>query len=137
MEDLTGKLCTLLCLLSGQRAQVVPALDTRFMVAEKSRYVFDVRKILKTTKPSKHIPPLEFFGFPEEENLCVVRCLDEYISRTHVMRDIVCMPDEEEDRMTRTTRMLRTTRRKAFRSHSSSATHLPMDWCPLPQRHVT
>ena len=98
MEDLTGKLCTLLCLLSGQRAQVVPALDTRFMVAEKSRYVFDVRKILKTTKPSKHIPPLEFFAFPEEENLCVVRCLDEYISRTHVMRDIVSMPDEEEDK---------------------------------------
>ena len=96
MEDLTGKLCTLLCLLSGQRAQIVPALDTRFMVAEVSRYVFDVRKILKTTKPSKHIPPLEFLAFPEEENLCIVRCLDEYLGRTDAMREIVCMVDEDE-----------------------------------------
>ena len=96
MADLTGKLCTLLCLLSGQRAQVVPALDTQFMLAEKSRYIFDVRKILKPTKPSKHIPPLEFFVFPEEEKLCIVKCLDEYLSRTHVMREIVGMVDGDD-----------------------------------------
>ena len=96
MVDLKGKLCTLLCLLNGQRAQLAPALDTRFMVAETSRYIFDMRKILKPTKPSKHIPPLEFFAFPEEEKLCIVRCLDEYLSRTHVMREIVGMVDGDE-----------------------------------------
>ena len=87
LEVLTKKLVTLLCLLSGSRAQMVPALDLHHMLVDPSgRYVFNIRQLIKTSKPGRHIAPLEFWSFPHEKKLCVVDCLDEYITRTVSIR---------------------------------------------------
>ena len=87
LEVLTKKLVTLLCLLSGSRAQMIPALDLHQMHIDPSyRYVFNIRQIIKTSKPGRHIAPLEFLSFPHEQKLCVVNCLDTYIARTTSIR---------------------------------------------------
>jgi hypothetical protein len=87
LEVHTKKLVTLLCLLSGSRAQVVPALDLNNVFIDPSfRYVFNIRQLIKTSKPGRHIAPLEFRSFPHEKKLCIIDCLDAYITRTASIR---------------------------------------------------
>ena len=83
----TKKLCTLLCLLSGQRAQAIPALtlDMCYRNPEGTEYVLYIDRIMKTSKPGHHVKPIELIAFPEQE-LCIVNCLDEYINRTTSLR---------------------------------------------------
>ena len=88
LEMLTKKLCTLLCLLSGQRAQAIPALtlDMCYRDPVGSEYVIYVDRVMKTTKPGHHVKPLELMAFPLEPTLCIVGCLDEYVARTSKLR---------------------------------------------------
>ena len=89
LEDLTKKLCTLLCLLSGQRAQAIPALTLNMCYRDpiSAEYILYVDKIMKTSTPNNHVQPLELEAFPEDPKLCIVRCLDEYIDRTGHLRE--------------------------------------------------
>ncbi len=88
LEVLTKKLCTLLCLLSGNRAQVVPALGLNqcYIDPKGDRFVFNIRQIMKTSTPYRHMEPLEFLAFPHEQKLCIVHCLKEYVARITPIR---------------------------------------------------
>ena len=33
-----------------------------------------------------HLKPVEFLAYPEDEKLCVIKCLQEYIKKTQVLR---------------------------------------------------
>ena len=61
LEILTKKLCTLLCLLSGQRAQAIPALtlDMCYRNPEATEYILYIDRIMKTSKPGHHVKPME------------------------------------------------------------------------------
>ena len=59
--DLTTKLSTLLCLLSGQRCQTVHKLDIDFIQEFDGNYLITVREKLKQTRPGKHLELLEFY----------------------------------------------------------------------------
>ena len=87
LEMLTKKLCTLLCLLSGQRSQSMHVLKVKKSVYNHGTYAFYIDKVIKTTKPGNHQKPLEFREFPYNEKLCVVNCLHEYIKRTELIRE--------------------------------------------------
>lgn len=87
LELLTKKLATLLCLLSGQRAQTIGALSLNHHHGTKEQHVFYIPKILKTTRPNNHQEPLCFLKFPEDERICVVNCLETYIQRTENIRE--------------------------------------------------
>ena len=86
LEMLTKKLATLLCFLSGQRAQTITALSLEFCHREKLSVTFYIASILKNTRPGKHQQPLVFQKF-EESKICVLECLNEYIRRTELIRE--------------------------------------------------
>jgi len=87
LEILTKKLCTMLCLLSGQRSQSIGQLklDKSAYSIETMTFYFDT--ILKTSRPGKHQQPLIFKAFKENENLCIINCLQEYRQRTDLVRE--------------------------------------------------
>ena len=51
LEDLTKKLCTLLCLLNSQRCQTIASLDLNFSDHSSKKFTFAINKVMKTTKP--------------------------------------------------------------------------------------
>ena len=89
LELLTKKLVMLLCLLRGQRSQSIHANQTNYMKFSNNKYICYIPKILKTTKPGKHLAPSEFYKFPNNSKLCVVSCIDEYMKRTNPIRNIM------------------------------------------------
>ena len=86
LGTLTGKLATLLCILSGQRAQTIVNLHINLMEVADEEVVFFNPVILKTTTPSSHQKPLVFQSFPHNNKLCVVGCLGNYIQRVRHIR---------------------------------------------------
>ena len=86
LEHLTKKLCTLLCLLSGQRCQTIASLDLNFSDQSSENFTFAINKVIKTAKPDKHQEPTEYFSHQQNEKLCVLNCLREYIRRTKLIR---------------------------------------------------
>ena len=86
LKDLSMKTTFLLCLLSGQRCQTIKSLDIDHMNVLPDRYIFHINSKVKQTRPGKHVQPLEFIAYPNEEKLYVVRHLNEYIRKTSVFR---------------------------------------------------
>ena len=89
MEDLTKKLCTLLCSLNNQRCQAIPSLDLNFNDHSSEKFTFAINKVMETTKPGKHEQPIEYYSYQENEKLCVVNCLREYKRWTELIRENV------------------------------------------------
>ena len=86
LKQLTLKLTTLLCLLTGQRNQTIHSLDIKYMHEEDERIIFFIPTILKTTKPNSHLEPLELRRFHDDEALCVVTHILLYIDVTAEVR---------------------------------------------------
>ena len=86
LKWLSFRLASLLCILSGQRAQTIGAIHLDYMLIEDHRCICYIPEILKVTRPSYHQPPLEFVSYPDSENLCVVKNIQEYIKRTQTLR---------------------------------------------------
>ena len=76
----------LLALLSGQRLQTLHSLSLSSLKVSDSRWVFSVDVPLKQTRKGKHLAPLEFLAFPQNNKLCVVSVLKEYVRRTKDVR---------------------------------------------------
>ena len=87
LKDLTLKLTMLLCLTTGQRGQTIHKMDVSGIQALPDRYRITINDKLKHTKPGKHLAPIDLLAFPEEESLCVVKTLEEYLQRTYQHRD--------------------------------------------------
>ena len=92
LEELTKKLCTLLCLLSGQRAQAIPALSLSMCHRDpySKEYTLYIDRVMKTSTPNNHVKPVVLEAFSEDPKLCIVQCLDEYIERTRLIRENTC-----------------------------------------------
>ena len=72
----------LIALLSGQRCQTIPAMDTTTMVLSADKCVFCIYELLKTSRPGKHYGRLELRAYADDKRLCVVNLLQEYVQRT-------------------------------------------------------
>ncbi len=86
LKDLTLKVVTLLALLSGQRRQTLHALKISCMVLTPDNCVFVLDKLLKTSKPGRHLSHLEFVAYTPDPSLCIVKYLMEYVKRTRSLR---------------------------------------------------
>ena len=73
-------------LLAGQRCQTVHALGTVYMDLSKSKCIFVINHIFKSTKPGTHIKPLEYLAFEEDEQLCVISNINAYLARTKPLK---------------------------------------------------
>ena len=86
LEEHTCKLATLMCLLSAQRAQTLGSLTLENMHLDTNRCIFYVAELMKQSRPSFHPAPLEFTSFPDNQNICVVECINDYLERTKELR---------------------------------------------------
>ena len=85
LKCLTLKTVMIMTLVSSQRCQTINALNISNMHLTESRCTFEIKELLKTTRPNSHFGVVEFVAYPEEP-LCVIACLREYIARTKTLR---------------------------------------------------
>ena len=86
LKQLTMKLTMLLSLITGQRCQTLSKLDTRFMQRQPDKYIFTIRETLKTSKPGRHIDPIELNEYKADQRLCVVQLITLYLAKTSEIR---------------------------------------------------
>lgn len=86
LKDLTLKVTMLLCLTTGQRGQTIHMLDVNYIQELPNRYRITIKDKLKTTKPGKHLKPIDLLSFQEDKRICVVDHLREYLDRTKSYR---------------------------------------------------
>ena len=90
LKTLIKKLTMLLCLLTGQRCETLTKLDVSFMQALPDKYVFTIGEKLKTTKPGKHLEPVELVAYKQDESLCMVSHITHYLHMTKALRGQNC-----------------------------------------------
>ena len=83
---LSQKLTMLLALLAGQRGQTIYLLDIVNMTLTDTCVSFRVADLTKTSRPNFHPQPLTFNSYDADPSLCVVKTLQEYLSRTAPLR---------------------------------------------------
>ena len=86
LKDLTYKTAMLLALLSGQRCHTLHLLSVSCMVLKHDSCVFTIYKLLKTSRPGKHVSALTFTAYSPDSRLCPIVCLSEYVKRTSELR---------------------------------------------------
>ena len=69
IKSLTRKTTMLLCLLTGQRCQTFTKLDITLMQELPGKIVFTIGEKLKTTRPGKHLEPIELLEYQPDESL--------------------------------------------------------------------
>ena len=133
LKDLTLKTTMLLALLSGQRCQTLHSLSVSSMVLKPDSCVFTIHKLLKTSRPGKHVTDLTFTAYPPDSRLCPIVCLSEYVKRTSKLRTgcdqlLVSIQKPHKSVSTHTiSRWLKTVLEKAgidtsvFKAHSTRA----------------
>ena len=82
---ITLKLTTLLAILSSNRASELTYLDIRHIVFKENSVVFHFSKLTKTWRKGKSPSSFELKGF-EKAELCVIRCLRQYLMITDPLR---------------------------------------------------
>ena len=86
LKDLTLKVTMLLALLSSQRCQTLQCLNISHMMLSADKCTFQIKDLLKTSKPGHHFGQLEFHAYTEDKKLCIIQVLKEYINRTRSLR---------------------------------------------------
>lgn len=86
LKLLTQKLAVLLLLLAGQRCQTVHKFSISQMNLTSSYVQFNVKGLLKTSRPGHHCGQVSYKAFAPDRRLCVVTVLRHYINRTQELR---------------------------------------------------
>ena len=76
----------LLALSSALRASSMQHLNINFMAKTKSCYKFYFNKLHKSWRKGKAPPAVTYQEYTQDESLCLVWTLDEYIARTERWR---------------------------------------------------
>lgn len=85
LKQLTLKTVMLLALLSGQRVQTLSLLSIDHMTSSQDSVEFEITKLLKQSRPGKHLSCISFCSYPEQ-NICIVRHVQKYIEITSKLR---------------------------------------------------
>lgn len=87
LEELSKKLVTILALITAQRVQTLSKIrleNIKFVGREKA--IIFISDRIKTSGRNPIQPTLEIPKFPENQNLCALSTLQNYISRTKQIR---------------------------------------------------
>ena len=79
---LSRKLAMLLLLLSGQRGQSIHLLEIKAIECQSSVLILRFNKLLKTSRPGKHLEEIVLPAFEQDPSLCVVTTYKAYVART-------------------------------------------------------
>ena len=88
LKYLTLKTVTLLALLTAQRCQTLHKLDLSTLQVLPSMIRISITTPLKTTRPGRHLGPIELRAYPDNPSLCIVEHLTTYIDRTKPLRGL-------------------------------------------------
>lgn len=86
LKCLSYKLVTLLALLTGQRLQTLAAMKVSNLVMNDKSVTFYIDSLLKTSKQSTHIKPIQLTAYDSCTNICIVRCVKHYLEITSCHR---------------------------------------------------
>ena len=81
-KDLTHTLSVLMVLSSTSMVSSLQHLNIKFMARNEMSYKFYFHKLHKSWRRGKAPPTISCQAYTQVPSLCVVRTLDEYISRT-------------------------------------------------------
>ena len=81
-KSLTLKLTMLLVLTSAARAHEICFLDSKYLVKHSSGYTFHFGRPTKTSNRNRIKPPMKFYPYEPDLNLCVCHHIDLYMKRT-------------------------------------------------------
>lgn len=89
-SDLNLKLLSIKCVIlvalaSGQRVQTLAALDLNHTFIHTDKVIFNIAKVLKTTKPGIH-HTVELCRFTEDIRICPMECVQQYLDVTKNLR---------------------------------------------------
>ena len=80
-RQLTQKLAFLLLLLGGQRVNTIFNFHTDRMIFSTTSVTFAPATVLKHSRKGSKLNSFTYRAYPQDNNLCVVECLKEYLSR--------------------------------------------------------
>ena len=86
LEQLSHKLVILIALVSSQRAQTIAYIVTQDSTVSKSSVSFSVNHITKTSRPGKPSTTIKLSAYPDDDRICVLQTLREYLRRTAPFR---------------------------------------------------
>ena len=86
LKELTLKTCMLLALVTGQRGHALYSLKLTDVKMYSKKCVLLFSSLLKTTRPGVHNEPAEITALDENETLCPVKHLEQYIQKTRTLR---------------------------------------------------
>ena len=86
LKTLSKKLAVLLAIISPKRTSEIARLDRRYMKFNTEGVLFTLPGLSKTQTDCTPRQVL-YSHFPDNEKLCVVRCLKEYLKRTQSFRE--------------------------------------------------
>ena len=84
---LSQKLATLLALTAASRCSEICILDTRYMVQGETYYRFHFSKLFKSWRKGKPAPSIEYSSYFENNKLCVVKALNQYLKVSDPWRE--------------------------------------------------
>ncbi|CAG2255355.1 unnamed protein product [Mytilus edulis] len=87
IKHLSWKLVMLLALYSAGRASEIGMLNCKYMKQQGSQVLFELPKLTKTCRPGSKTKSIALNSFPNEKSLCVVTCINDYLSRTQSWRE--------------------------------------------------
>ena len=86
LKFLTFKLIMLTALLSGQRGQTLHAMTLENTTVTSNHVKFRIGKLLKHSRPGKHLSEISIKGYAPDRRICIVKVLTEYLNRTASIR---------------------------------------------------
>ena len=86
LKLLTFKTVMLLLLITAQRGQTILGLSLKDAVIERDEITFYMHKLLKHNRPGDSMDVITLSAFKADIDVCVVKCLHEYIRRTDGLR---------------------------------------------------
>lgn len=86
LKELSFRVATLMCILSGQRSQTLAFLSLDVYHATEKKNIFPITNLLKQSRPGFHQEPLKFSKVEEDTKLCPLSNINLYIEMTKSIR---------------------------------------------------
>ena len=84
---LSIKLAILIILTTGQRCQTLKAIDLQNMDINEDYIKIRIGELLKQSKPNKHLEEIYIEAYRQNQAICVVNVLNQYIKKTEKLRN--------------------------------------------------
>lgn len=72
--------------VTAQRTQTLAKLDLTLMQDLPDRIMFSIRDLIKTSRPGKHLAPIEILSHTQDLQICPVAHIKHYIAKTEPLR---------------------------------------------------